>query len=81
MIVKYLGEDDRKLSREYDLVVLSVGIQPPKGVKALAERFGIELNKFNFCKTSEFTPAESSRPGTYVAGPFVEMAAVRRPWS
>ncbi len=72
LIVKYLGEDDRKLSREYDLVVLSVGMQPPKEVKALAERFGIALNEFNFCKTSEFTPAESSRPGVYVAGPFVE---------
>jgi len=72
LIVKYLGEDDRKLSGEYDLVVLSVGMQPPKEVKALAERFGISLNEFNFCKNSEFTPAESSRPGVFVAGPFVE---------
>jgi heterodisulfide reductase subunit A-like polyferredoxin len=72
LIVKYLGEDDRKLSREYDLVVLSVGMQPPKEVKALAQRFGIALNEFNFCKNSEFAPAESSRPGVFVAGPFVE---------
>ena len=72
LVVKYLGENDRKLSAEYDLVVLSVGMQPPKEVKALAERFGIALNNFNFCSTSEFKPAESSREGIYVAGPFVE---------
>ena len=72
LIVKYLGEDDKKLSAEYELVVLSVGMQPPKEVKALADRFGIALNEFSFCKTSAFTPAQSSREGIYVAGPFVE---------
>ena len=72
LIVRYLGENDKKLSAEYDLVVLSVGMQPPKEVKALAERCGIELNEFNFCKTSGFSPAESSREGIFVAGPFVE---------
>ncbi len=72
LIVQYLGESDRKLSQEYDLVVLSVGMQPPKDVKVLAERFGIALNEFNFCGTSAFKPAESSREGIYVAGPFAE---------
>ena len=72
LIVQYLGENDRKLSQEYDLVVLSVGMQPPKDVKVLAERFGIALNEFNFCGTSAFKPAESSRQGIYVAGPFAE---------
>jgi heterodisulfide reductase subunit A-like polyferredoxin len=72
LIVKYLGEDDRKLSEEYDLVVLSVGMQPPKDVKLLAERFGVALNSFNFCSTLPFRPAVSSREGIYVAGPFAE---------
>ena len=72
LIVRYLGEDDRKLSEEYDLVVLSVGMQPPKEVKALAERFGVALNQFNFCGTSVFNPGRSSREGIFVAGPFVE---------
>ena len=72
LIVQYLGENDTKLSQEYDLVVLSVGMQPPKDVKVLADCFGIALNEFNFCGTSAFQPAESSRQGIYVAGPFVE---------
>jgi len=72
LIVQYLGENDCKLSQEYDLVVLSVGMQPPKDVKVLAERFGVALNKFDFCGTSTFRPAESSREGIFVAGPFAE---------
>ncbi len=72
LIVKYLGEGDRKLSAEYDLVVLSVGMQPPKDVEALSKRFGVALNNFKFCETSNFQPAESSRPGIFVAGPFAE---------
>ena len=72
LIVQYLGENDRKLSQEYDLVVLSVGMQPPREVKALAERFGVALNNFNFCQTPTFRPAESSREGIFVAGPFAE---------
>ena len=72
LIVQYLGENDKKLFEEYDLVVLSVGMQPPKDVKVLAERFGVALNEFNFCGTSAFKPAETSREGVYVAGPFAE---------
>ncbi len=72
LLIKYLAEDDKKISREYDLVVLSVGILPPKSATNIAEKFGIELNEFNFCKTSIFNPTESSRDGIYVAGPFTE---------
>jgi heterodisulfide reductase subunit A len=72
LTIQYLAENDRKVSQEYDLVVLSVGMQPPKEVKAIAERFGVVLNPFNFCRTSVFRPAESSREGIYVAGPFAE---------
>lgn len=72
LILKYLAEHERKVSQEYDLVVLSVGVQPPKQVQAMAERLGFKLNSFNFCSTSAFRPTESSREGIYVAGPFVE---------
>ena len=72
VIVKYLGEGDHKLAAEYDLVVLSVGMQPPKDVEKLAQRFGVALNGFNFCATAPFEPADSTRKGIYVAGPFGE---------
>ena len=72
LTIQYLVEDDRKVSQEYELVVLSVGMQPPKEVAALAAKFGVELNQFNFCRTSLFAPSESTRKGIYVAGPFAE---------
>ncbi len=72
LIIEYLTEDDKKVSREYDLVILSVGIIPPKSVNEISEKFGIELNEYNFCKTDPFRPVESGREGVYVSGPFTE---------
>ena len=72
LLIQYLTEDDKKISREYDLVVLSVGMEAPKSVNEIARTFNIELNEFNFCKTSVFNPVESSHEGIYVAGPFTE---------
>jgi heterodisulfide reductase subunit A len=72
LLVEYFDEENQKSSREYELVVLSVGMVPPKSAEEIADKFGIELNKFNFCKTSIFNPVESTREGVYVAGPFTE---------
>ena len=72
LIVQYLGDNDKKLAAEYDLVVLSVGMQPPKDAEDLAQRFGVALNSFNFCQTSAFQPTATSRDGIFVAGPFSE---------
>ena len=72
LIVHYLEEGDKKASQEYDMVVLSVGMLPPKEARELATRLGIELNEFNFCRTSVFTPVETGKDGIYVAGPFTE---------
>jgi heterodisulfide reductase subunit A-like polyferredoxin len=71
LTIEYLAEGDRKRTREYDLVVLSTGMQPPEGARRLADLFGIELNQFNFCQTSVFAPAQL-REGVYVGGPFAE---------
>jgi heterodisulfide reductase subunit A len=72
LVITYIDEKDLKVTREYDIVVLSVGMDPPKNVKEISEKFGIELNEYNFCKTETFTPVESTREGVYVAGPFTE---------
>jgi len=72
LLIKYLTEDDKKVSREYDLVVLSIGMVPPKSVGNITEKFDIELNEFEFCQTSVFNPTKSTREGIYVAGPFTE---------
>ncbi len=72
LTISYLAEDDRKTSAEYDLIVLSVGMLPPRDAAKLAAHMGIELNQFGFCKTSAFHPVGTAREGIYVAGPFAE---------
>ncbi len=57
-------------SEEFDLVVLSVGMQKPKGAHELGEKLGIELNDFDFCETTIFTPISTNKPGISVCGVF-----------
>jgi heterodisulfide reductase subunit A-like polyferredoxin len=60
------------LQEEFDLVVLSVGMEISESVKALGHRMGIELDSYGFCHTVQFDPLQTSRPGIYAIGPFRE---------
>ena len=66
--VRYSTPDEGVKEEEFDMVVLSVGLAPPVGVKDLAQQFGIELNHHDFCKLDPFNPMETSRPGIFVSG-------------
>jgi len=68
--IKYTTTDDGVKEEEFDLVVLSVGLNPPHDVEGLADTFGIELNAHGFCKTNPTNPIETSRPGIFVSGAF-----------
>ncbi|MCK5589716.1 MAG: (2Fe-2S)-binding protein, partial [Dehalococcoidales bacterium] len=48
LIIKYESEDGGLFTEEFDLVVLSVGLDPPKQAAELASKLGIELNEYNF---------------------------------
>ena len=69
LIVRHVDDEGSK-DEEFDLVVLSVGMRPPKNAEELAKTIGIELNKYNFCSTKTFSPLNTSRPGIYVCGAF-----------
>jgi heterodisulfide reductase subunit A len=69
LFVHYV-EDEKPKTEEFDLVVLSIGMQPPKDVEKLARTLGIKLNKYHFCETKTFTPLETSKPGIFVCGAF-----------
>ena len=70
--VRFVDEGGRLQEQQFDLVVLSVGMEAGATAEALASRVGIELNKFGFCATSRLSPLETSRPGVFVAGAFQE---------
>ena len=70
LLLKYFDGDDKPSTREFDLVALSVGLDPSQASVALAKRLDIQLNKYGFCHTDTFSPVETSRHGIYVCGAF-----------
>ena len=70
VVVRYTAGDDGVKEVEFDMVVLSVGLNPPCDYEGLADKFGIELNSHGFCKASDENPMETTRPGVFVSGAF-----------
>jgi heterodisulfide reductase subunit A2 len=68
--IRYSTPDAGVKEEEFDMVVLSVGLNPPAGVADLVKKFGIELNHHNFCKLNPVNPMETNRPGIFVSGGF-----------
>ncbi len=68
--IRYATEGDGVKEEEFDLVVLGVGLSPPRDNQRLAEQFGIELNHHGFCQTNPTNPIETTRPGVFVSGAF-----------
>ncbi len=68
--LRYATAEDGVKEEEFDMVVLSVGLNPPADYKGLAKKFGIELNSHGFCKTNPVNPMETSRPGIFISGAF-----------
>ncbi len=57
-------------TKNFDLIVLSVGLEVPESSRELARRLGVELDGYGFVKTPTFAPIETSRPGVYACGVF-----------
>jgi heterodisulfide reductase subunit A len=68
--LKYATADEGVKEEEFDMVVLSVGLNPPADYEGLADKFGIELNSHGFCKAASSSPIETTRPGIFVSGGF-----------
>ena len=68
--IRYADEQGNIQVENFDMVVLSVGIESSPTAMALANKIGVELDQYNFAKTGAFTPVATSKPGIYVAGCF-----------
>ena len=69
LYVHYVENGEPK-TEEFDMIVLSIGMQPPKNAEKLSEVLGIKLNGYKFCRTELFSPVETSKPGIFVCGAF-----------
>jgi len=70
LIIRYEDEDGSRKVEKFDMVVLSVGLRPPKDAEQIADRMGIELNQYGFADTTYLAPVETSRRGIFVIGAF-----------
>jgi heterodisulfide reductase subunit A len=68
--IRYDTTEDGVKEEEFDMVVLSVGLNPPADYEDMADMFGIELNSHGFCKALPSNPMATSRPGIFVSGAF-----------
>jgi heterodisulfide reductase subunit A len=68
----HMDEKMRQVEEEFDLVVLSLGLEPSASLQEQARRIDVALNPYGFAATSELDPLQTSRPGVFVGGAFQE---------
>ena len=67
--VEYFNDQTgERVKEEFDLLVLSVGLETSKSSIDLAEVLGVELDKYRFADSSSFTPSATNVPGIYASG-------------
>ena len=68
--IQYTNEAGEQLAEQFDMIVLSVGVETTPETVELAKRLGIDVTDHNFAQTGGFAPVSASRPGMYVCGLF-----------
>jgi heterodisulfide reductase subunit A-like polyferredoxin len=68
-VVIYEDTQKRQVeSQEFDMVILATACAPTKGIVELAKVFGVELDEYNFIRTSPLSPVDTTIPGIFVCG-------------
>ena len=67
----YVENDGKSRIEEFDLVVLSIGLQPPENITDLSDKLNVRLNEYNFIDNLGLSPIQTTRQGIYVCGPAV----------
>ncbi len=70
LILRFSDENGVIMEEEFDMLVLSVGLEVPAETVELAEKLKININKNKFIESEPFAPLASSRPGIYTCGTF-----------
>jgi heterodisulfide reductase subunit A len=70
LLLRYATENGKLVDETFDMVVLSVGLEPHKDAVEFAETFRIETNSYRFAKTSPLKPVRTTRAGIFVTGTY-----------
>ncbi len=69
--IRYISEDGTPMEEDFDMVVLSVGLEASQDALKLAKTMGVEVvPETRFAKSSPFTPVSTNKAGVYVCGVF-----------
>jgi heterodisulfide reductase subunit A-like polyferredoxin len=68
----YLDPQKGYIEKDFDLVVLAVGMDPKTTVTETIRKLGISINQYGFCDTDRFSPLVTSKKGVFVGGAFQE---------
>jgi heterodisulfide reductase subunit A len=68
--IRYEDQHGNLVIEDFNLAVLSVGLEPSEEAQRTAQSLGLELNRYGFCQTEEFSPVKTSKPGIFVCGAF-----------
>jgi len=68
--VTYTDESGKVIDEQFDLIVLSVGMEISKETTALANRLGVQITPESFVASRSFSPVNTSTPGIFVSGCF-----------
>ena len=69
--IRYLTENGDLKTEDFNMVVLSVGLESSPDALKLAKTLGVEVRpETRFAETSPFTPLSTNKPGVYVCGVF-----------
>jgi heterodisulfide reductase subunit A-like polyferredoxin len=81
LIVRFVADEQdasadlnacKLVEEEFDMLVLSVGMEISRAVRRMAQKLGVALDEYGFALTSPFEPLQTSLPGVYAIGPFRE---------
>ncbi len=74
----YVMDDGERVTEEFDLVVLSIGLEPSEDVRYLSEKFGFALTPNRFVETAALSPVSTTRDGVFAIGAFLSPKAIPR---
>ncbi len=66
--ITYITEKGEVVNEEFDMVVLSVGLEISQETIAQSQKLNLALDHYNFLQSSSFTPVATSVPGIYGCG-------------
>ncbi len=70
LLIQYVSEQGEIHQEEFDMVVLSVGMETAAGAMEMAEKLGVPLDTNRFAKVSSFSPVNTEQEGIFACGAF-----------